>query len=35
MMPRSTRVTFTEKKPFIIDDTDVNKILICKNEPYG
>ena len=36
MMKRSTRATFIEaKKPFIIDDIDLNKILIFKKELYG
>ena len=26
---------FINKKPFVIDNTDVNKILISKREPYG
>ena len=26
---------YRNKKPFIIDDIDVNKILISKKEPYG
>ena len=26
---------YKNKKPFIIDDIDVNKILISKKEPYG
>ena len=26
---------YRNKKSFIIDDTDVNKILISKKEPYG
>ena len=25
---------YWNKKPFIIDDTDVNEILISKKEPY-
>ena len=31
------KVTFTQKKKniFNIDDIDVNKILVSKNEPYG
>ena len=36
MMIRSTRVTFyRNKKPFIIEDIDVNKISISKKEPYS
>ena len=31
----STRVTFVETKPFIMDEIDVTKMLICKKEPYG
>ena len=26
---------YRNKKPFIIDDMDVNKILISEKEPYG
>ena len=36
-MKRSRRVTFIEKKPFIIDHIDFNKIykiLISKKEPH-
>ena len=34
---KSKKVTFTRTKKniFNIDDTDVNKILFSKNEPYG
>ena len=38
MIKKSQKVTFTKtknKKVFKIDDTDVNKILISKKEPYG
>ena len=35
-MKRSTKATFIEtKKPFIIYDIDLNKILIVKKELYG
>ena len=26
---------YRNKKPFILDDLDVNKILVSKKEPYG
>ena len=28
-------MTFTKKKIFNVDDTDVNKILVSKKETYG
>ena len=33
MIKRSKKVI--NKKIFDINDIDVNKILVCKNEPYG
>ena len=36
MIKTSEKVIFTSKKIFNnIDDTDINKILISKKEPYG
>ena len=31
---RIKKVNFTKKKVFQIDDIDVNKIFVCKKEPY-